>query len=95
MSEYIRTNVHITSSGMLSSALLHHTVEVTTIDRLLFSTDYPFQRPSATDIRRFLTEFEPYEYRDKCTADNGRKLFTINDDLPTMTTAGRTPVGRS
>lgn len=95
MSEYIRTNVHITSSGMLSPALLHHTLEVTTIDRLLFSTDYPFQRPSETDIRQFLTEFETDEYRDKFTADNARKLFNINDDLPPVTAGGRTPVGRS
>jgi hypothetical protein len=78
VSEYIRTNVHITSSGMLSPALLHHTLEVTTVDRLLFSTDYPFQRPSATDIDQFLTEFETDEDRDKFTAGNARKLFTID-----------------
>jgi uncharacterized protein len=77
-SDYIRTNVHITSSGMLSPALLRHTLEVTTIDRLLFSTDYPFQRPTETDIHRFLTEFETDEDRDKFTAGNARKLFGID-----------------
>ena len=77
-SEYIRTNVHITSSGMLSPALLHHALEVTTVDRLLFSTDYPFLRPSATDIHQFLAEFETGEDRDKFTADNARRLFNVD-----------------
>lgn len=77
-SEYIRSNVHITSSGMLSPALLHHTLEVTTVDRVLFSTDYPFQHPGATDIQQFLTEFGTDEDRAKFTADNARKLFRID-----------------
>lgn len=77
VSEYIRTNVHITSSGMFSPALLHHALEVTTVDRLLFSTDYPFQRPAASDIHRFLAEFETDEDRDRFTATNARKLFNI------------------
>lgn len=57
VSDYLRLNFYITSSGMLSPALLHHALEVTTIDRLLFSTDYPFQRPGKIDIEAFLTEF--------------------------------------
>ena len=55
VSEYVRSNVHITSSGMLNPTLLRHALEVTTPDRLLFSTDYPFQRPSKADIDRFGT----------------------------------------
>jgi predicted TIM-barrel fold metal-dependent hydrolase len=76
-SEYLRTNVHITSSGMLSPALLRHTLEVTTADRLLFSTDYPFQRPSKADIGEFLTEFATDEDRDGFTAGNARRLFRV------------------
>ncbi|MET0423732.1 MAG: amidohydrolase family protein [Actinoplanes sp.] len=77
-SEYLRTNFHITSSGMLSPALLRHTLEVTTIDRLMFSTDYPFQRPTRTEISEFLTEFDSDEDRARFTAGNARKLFGID-----------------
>ncbi|WP_405751905.1 amidohydrolase family protein [Streptomyces sp. NBC_01411] len=77
-SEYIRTNVHITSSGMLNPALLRHALAATTVDRLLFSTDYPFHRPGATDVQKFLAEFETDEDRDKFTAGNARKLFGID-----------------
>ncbi|HEY4018836.1 MAG TPA: amidohydrolase family protein [Pseudonocardiaceae bacterium] len=78
VSDYLRSNVHITSSGMFSPALLRHTLEVTTVDRLLFSTDYPFQRPSRSDIDQFLTEFDTDEDRDKFTAGNARKLFRFD-----------------
>jgi uncharacterized protein len=77
VSDYIRSNVHITSSGMFSPALLRHTLEVTTIDRLLFSTDYPFQRPTAADIARFLDLFDD-EDRAKFRGDNARALFGIS-----------------
>jgi hypothetical protein len=78
VSDYLRTNVHITSSGMLTPPLLHHALEATTIDRLLFSTDYPFQHPAAAEIQRFLTELPTAEARDKFTADNARRLFGID-----------------
>jgi predicted TIM-barrel fold metal-dependent hydrolase len=45
VSDYVRSNVHITSAGMFDPALLRHVLEVTTPDRLLFSSDHPFQRP--------------------------------------------------
>jgi predicted TIM-barrel fold metal-dependent hydrolase len=77
VSDYIRSNVHITSSGMLSPALLRHTLEVTTIDRLLFSTDYPFQHPTAADISTFLGEFGSDEDRQKFSAGNARALFNL------------------
>jgi uncharacterized protein len=77
VSDYIRSNFHITSSGMLSPALLHHALEVTTIDRLLFSTDSPFQRPTATDIRQFLNKFPSDEDRNMFAAENARNLFNI------------------
>jgi uncharacterized protein len=77
VSEYIRSNVHITSSGMLNPTLLRHALEVTTPDRLLFSTDYPFQRPSRADIADFLTAFPSNKARDKFTSENARVLFGI------------------
>lgn len=77
VSDYVRTNVFITASGMFNPALLRHALSVTTIDNLLFSTDYPFQRPTHDDIRRFLTEFETDEQRDQFSANNARLLFGI------------------
>lgn len=77
VSEYLRSNVHITTSGMLNPTLLRHALDVTTADRLLFSTDYPFQRPTATDIAQFLTAFPTDQDRDKFTAGNARALFKL------------------
>lgn len=79
VSEYIRSNFYITCSGMLNPVLLRHTLEVTTIDRLLFSTDYPFQRPGAADIAAFMGEFGSEEDRLKFSDGNARELFTIRD----------------
>jgi predicted TIM-barrel fold metal-dependent hydrolase len=77
-SDYIRSNIHITSSGMLNPALLRHALAVTTTDRLLFSTDYPFQRPVTADIEKFLTAFPTDDDREKFTAGNACTLFGIN-----------------
>jgi predicted TIM-barrel fold metal-dependent hydrolase len=65
---------------MFDPALLRHALEVTTPDRLLFSTDYPFQRPAKADVEKFLTEFPADEDRDRFTAGNACSLFGI--DMP-------------
>jgi predicted TIM-barrel fold metal-dependent hydrolase len=78
VSDYIRSNIHITSSGMLNPTLLRHALEVTTTDRLLFSTDYPFQRPVNVDIEQFLTAFPTDDDREKFTAGNACSLFGIS-----------------
>jgi len=80
VSEYLRSNVHITSSGMLEPALLRHALAVTTPDRLLFSTDSPFQRPTRPEIDRFLAEFDTDADREAFTGGNARRLFGI--DVP-------------
>lgn len=77
VSEVVRENVHLTASGMLSPALLHHALEVTTADRLLYSTDYPFQRPTADALGAFLGEFTSEEDRSAFTEGNARRLLRI------------------
>jgi uncharacterized protein len=77
-SEYLRTNFHLTCSGMLSPTLLRHALEVTTIDRLIFSTDYPFQHPGRPEIQDFLGAFGSDADREKFTAGNARKLFRLD-----------------
>ncbi|WP_041832597.1 amidohydrolase family protein [Actinoplanes sp. N902-109] len=80
VSDYLRTNFFITASGMLNPALLQHALSVTTPDRLIFSTDYPFQRPARADIAAFLTHFATDADRDMFTSANAATLFGI--DLP-------------
>jgi predicted TIM-barrel fold metal-dependent hydrolase len=63
---------------MFNPALLRHALEVTTIDRLIFSTDYPFQRPTQADIEQFLTEFASDDDRQKFANGNARRLFGID-----------------
>ena len=77
VSEYVRTNVHVTASGMLSPALLHHALEVTTPDRLLFSTDYPFQRPTRVEIDAFVAELPGDHERELFTSGNAKALFGL------------------
>jgi predicted TIM-barrel fold metal-dependent hydrolase len=77
-SDYLRSNVFITSSGMFNPALLQHSLAVTTVDHLLFSTDYPFLQPTRPEIQQFLTEFDTDDDREKFTSGNARRLFGID-----------------
>ena len=77
VSEVIRSNFHLTCSGMLNPTLLRHALEITTVDRLMFSTDYPFQSPSSSDISGFLDEFGDVDERDAFAAGNATRLFGL------------------
>ena len=79
VSDYLRTNVHITSSGMFDPALLHHALTATTADRLLLSTDYPFQRPTRPQLQQFLAEFDTDEDHEAFTGGNARRLFRLDE----------------
>jgi len=77
VSDYVRSNVFITTSGMFNPAYLRHALEVTTIDRLVFSTDHPFQRPAREDIGAFLAEFGSGADREKFTSANASSLYGL------------------
>jgi predicted TIM-barrel fold metal-dependent hydrolase len=77
ITEYLRENVWITASGMLDPALLEHALEVTTPDRILFSTDYPFQAPTREEIDQFLLAFPDDAARTAFSSGNARRLFGI------------------
>ena len=51
---------------------------VTTTDRLLFSTDYPFQQPTASDITTFLEELATDADRDAVRSGNAYRLFGLD-----------------
>lgn len=78
ITEYLQQNVWITASGMLDPAMLHHALAVTTPDRILFSTDYPFQLPTRQEIAEFLAVFSDDGARDAFASGNARALFGID-----------------
>jgi uncharacterized protein len=43
IADYIRQNLYVTPSGMWSQSYLQHTLELVGPERILFSTDYPYQ----------------------------------------------------
>jgi len=53
---YLRRNLYVTASGMFSPAYLARAAGIVGTDRLLFSTDYPYQYRPGGDARRFLAE---------------------------------------
>lgn len=56
VADYVRTNVHVTPSGIFSQRYLRWAVEVLGVDRILFSTDDPYQSAGEGGARRFLAE---------------------------------------
>ena len=75
ITEYLQQNVWITASGMLDLALLQHALAVTTPDRILFSTDYPFQQPTRQQIETFLAAFPDDDARTAFVSGNARALY--------------------
>ncbi len=51
---YLRRNLHVTASGMFLPHYLRRAAELVGPDRLLFSTDFPYQYRPGGDARRFL-----------------------------------------
>jgi predicted TIM-barrel fold metal-dependent hydrolase len=56
MNEYVHNNVFVTPSGMLSHRYLSWATELVGVDRIMFATDYPFEKASRSGARRFLEE---------------------------------------
>jgi len=52
--EYVRGNLYLTASGMFNPAYLERAIEAVGPDRILFSTDYPYQYRTGGDARRFV-----------------------------------------
>lgn len=56
VAEYFHRNVHVTPSGVFSQRYLSWAVDVLGADRVLFSTDYPYQFAGGGGARRFLED---------------------------------------
>jgi predicted TIM-barrel fold metal-dependent hydrolase len=56
LSDYVRNNVFVTPSGVFSHRYLRWAIEIVGVERILFSTDYPFAFAPRGGARRFLDE---------------------------------------
>ena len=56
LTEYFRTNVFLTPSGMFSHRYLRWATEIVGTERVLFATDYPFEFAPRAGARRFLED---------------------------------------
>lgn len=52
--DYVRQNLYVTASGMFSQSYLQRSVEIIGADRILFSTDYPYQYRPGHQARHFV-----------------------------------------
>lgn len=75
---YFRTNLYVTSSGMFMPHYLQRALEVVGPERLLFSTDYPYQYRQGGDARRFL---------DTCGLDGAAKAGFASGNWERLTAA--------
>ncbi|GAA3523334.1 amidohydrolase family protein [Amycolatopsis ultiminotia] len=78
VADYVRSNFVITTSGMFDPVLLQHARSVVSADRLVFSTDYPFQHPAGAEIESFLAHFPSGPEREKFSSANAAALFGID-----------------
>ena len=62
---------------MLQQRLLRHTLDFTSADRVLFSTDYPFHRPDATATGQFFDAIADPGERVKIASANAEALFRL------------------
>lgn len=75
VSDYFRTNVYVTPSGIFSQRYLRWATEVVGVDRILFSTDYPYVYQGDGWACAFLEGAElSGEDRDKIAHGNWERL---------------------
>lgn len=68
--EYARDQIHVGPSGLFSHRYLRWAIEVVGIDRILFSTDYPFASPTPAQVRAFLAD-APLSATDRAKVAGG------------------------
>jgi predicted TIM-barrel fold metal-dependent hydrolase len=54
IAHYLRSNLYVTASGMFLPHYLERAASIVGTDRLLFSTDFPYQYRPGRDARNFL-----------------------------------------
>lgn len=77
--EYVRQNLYVTASGMYSHSYLQHSIEIIGADRILFSSDYPYQYHPGREARNFLEETKlSKDDKEKFAFANWEKLVGTN-----------------
>jgi gamma-resorcylate decarboxylase len=76
ISEYLRSNVYLTTSGHFRTPTLLNAIAEVGIDRILFSVDYPFE-DTADAARWFDTAAIPEADRRKIGRENAAALFGL------------------
>ncbi len=75
VTDVLRENIYVTASGMFSESYFRHAIEVTGIDRVLFSTDYPYQYRPGGGPREFLDRLSvSHEDKEKIAHGNWERL---------------------
>ncbi|MGV9801977.1 amidohydrolase family protein [Mycobacterium sp. NPDC003449] len=75
VSDYLRSNVFLTPSGMFSQRYLRWALEVVGVDRIMFATDYPYVQAPGGGARAFLAGAELDDAdRDKIASGNWDRL---------------------
>jgi hypothetical protein len=62
---------------MLQERLLLHTLDFTSADQVLFSTDYPFHQPNAAAVRQFFDAIPDPADRAKIASGNAEALLHL------------------
>lgn len=70
VAEYFRQNVWVTGSGVLSERYLRWTAEVVGVERILYSTDYPYVPTGGGRARAFL-EQAPFTEEERTAIGSG------------------------
>jgi 5-carboxyvanillate decarboxylase len=82
-SDYVRSNIHITTSGMFWDDLLGFGAKTLGAERILFAIDYPFE--SYRIARDFIANASISSVdRAKIMSQNAERLFNIPSRPPTM-----------
>ncbi len=76
VTDYMRQNLYVTPSGMFSHSYLQRSIETIGIDRIMFSSDYPYQYQPNNGARNFLEKaiLSPGE-KEKIAHLNWERLF--------------------
>jgi predicted TIM-barrel fold metal-dependent hydrolase len=78
VSDYFRRNVSVTPSGVWSQRYLRWTIEVLGVERIMFSTDYPYRFTPGGGARRFLDQAD-LSAADKAAIAHGNWERLIGD----------------
>ena len=76
VSDYIRRNIYVTTSGMFYTPALEHVLKVMGPDRVMYSVDYPYENPVEANEWFNTLELDPDVLR-AIAYDNAKRLLKL------------------